>query len=82
MTGSDLQFFKGWFSEFCKSFHLDNEKEQRNITLKEEHTLHVCENILAVGRNESLSINEKLLAETLALFHDIGRFPQDRKSVV
>jgi len=76
MIGSDLQFFKGWFAEFCKAFHLDNEKEQRNITLKETHTLHVCGNILAVGRGESLGPNEMLLAETIALFHDIGRFPQ------
>jgi hypothetical protein len=76
MTGSDLQFFKSWFSEFCKSFHLDDEKEQRNITLKEDHTLHVCRNILAVARGESLDTNEMMLAETIALFHDIGRFPQ------
>jgi len=76
MTCSDLQFFKGCFSEFCKSFHLDDKKEQRNITLKEEHTLHVCRNILAVARGESLGTNELLLAETIALFHDIGRFPQ------
>ncbi len=76
MTGNDLQFFKSWFSEFCKVYHLDNEKEQRNITLKEAHTLHVCRNILAVGRGEALGPNEMLLAETIALFHDIGRFPQ------
>ena len=76
MTGSDLQFFRGWFSEFCKNFHLKDKKEQLNITLKEEHTLHVCENILAVARGESLGADEMLLAETIALFHDIGRFPQ------
>jgi hypothetical protein len=76
MTGGDLQFFKDWFSEFCKSFHLDNEKEQRNITLKEEHTLHVCRNMLALAQGESLDTNELLLAETIALFHDLGRFPQ------
>ena len=76
MTGSDLQFFKSWFSEFCTTFHVKDKKEQLNITLKEEHTLHVCENILALARGESLSADGMLLAETIALFHDIGRFPQ------
>jgi hypothetical protein len=76
MTASDLQFFKGWVSEFCKTFYLEDTKEQLNITLKEEHTRHVCENILAVSRGESLGADEMLIAETIALFHDIGRFPQ------
>jgi putative nucleotidyltransferase with HDIG domain len=76
MTGGDLQFFKDWFSEFCKSFHLDDEKEQRNIVLKEEHSRHVDRNMLALAQSESLGANEVLLAETIGLFHDIGRFPQ------
>jgi putative nucleotidyltransferase with HDIG domain len=79
MTGGDLEFFKSWFPEFCRTFHLEDRKEQLNITLKEEHTLHVCENILSVARGESLGGDDMLIAETIALFHDIGRFPQYAK---
>lgn len=76
MNGADLQYFKDWFPEFCKSFYLDDENEQRNITLKEVHTRCVCENIIALARGESLDADRILIAETVALFHDIGRFPQ------
>jgi hypothetical protein len=79
MTESDLVFFKSWFAKFCTTFHVKDKKEQMNITLKEEHTRYVCENILAVARGESLRADEMLLAETVALFHDIGRFPQYAK---
>ena len=76
MNSGNLRFFKDWFSDFCRSFYLDDEKEQRNIALKEVHTGQVCENILYIARGESLDTGQILIAETVALFHDIGRFPQ------
>lgn len=76
MRDNDLRFFNDWFSDFCKTFYLDDEKEQRNITLKEEHTHYVCENSAEIARGELPGENELLLAETVALFHDSGRFPQ------
>jgi hypothetical protein len=76
MNSENLQYFKDWFSDFCRSFYLDDEKEQRNITLKEVHTGQVCENILYIARGESLDAGQMLIAETVALFHDVGRFPQ------
>ena len=79
MTESDLLFFKDWFSEFCMTFCLKDKKEQKNITLKEEHTGLVCENILAIANGEGLEANQVLLAQAIALFHDVGRFPQYAK---
>ncbi|MEW6161968.1 MAG: HD domain-containing protein [Nitrospirota bacterium] len=76
MTKDDLIFFKNWFSDYCKSFYSSNREDQRNIRLKEVHTFNVCENIIEIGRELSLSDSEMMLAETVALFHDIGRFPQ------
>ncbi|MDH5203583.1 MAG: HD domain-containing protein, partial [Nitrospirota bacterium] len=79
MTKDDLLFFKNWFSDFCKSYYSLDSEDQKNISLKEEHTFHVCKNIIEIAGDLSLSDNEIMLAETIALFHDIGRFPQYAK---
>ncbi|HXX80337.1 MAG TPA: HD domain-containing protein [Thermodesulfovibrionales bacterium] len=76
MTEKDLASFRSWFSYYCRSFYTSNEEDQRNLLLKEEHTLHVCENMKYIAKDLSLESGEALLAETIALFHDIGRFPQ------
>ena len=76
MTYDDLKYFKDWFSGYCKSFYSPNAEDQKNILLKELHTSHVCKNILDLAEDLSLNHNQRLLAETVALFHDIGRFPQ------
>ena len=79
MIQNDLTFFKQQFSDFCRSFHSANSEDQRNFDLKEEHTHHVSGNMVEIGRGLSLSANQMLLAETIGLFHDIGRFPQYAK---
>lgn len=76
MTEKDLEYFKNWFSDFTKSFYSSNEEDQRNIMLKIEHTRNVQKNILQIAEGLSLTDDQKRLAETVALFHDIGRFPQ------
>jgi HD superfamily phosphohydrolase YqeK len=76
MTDEDVTFFKKWFSQFCKSFYSMDIEDQKNITLKENHTLSVCKNIVEISRGLSLDNNDTFLAEIVALFHDIGRFPQ------
>ena len=79
MNQSDLKYFQQQFYDFCRSFHSANSDDQRNFDLKEEHTRHVCENMVGIGRGLSLNANQMLLAETIGLFHDIGRFPQYTK---
>lgn len=86
MDQKDLSFFKKWFSDYCKSFYSDNEEDRKNILLKEQHTHNVCLNIVgilsrspgfsAVPGSELPAQDLPLIAETIALFHDIGRFPQ------
>ena len=79
MTRNDLNFFKKWFSDYCKSFYSSNIEDQKNIYLKEQHTLNVCENITEIAKELSLSNDQIILSEAVALFHDIGRFPQYAK---
>src|SRR5208283_1115499 len=79
MNRDDLFLFKQWFPGYCASFYTSDEEDMRNLALKEEHTEHVCANILNIAGEESLGAGDAMIAEAIALFHDIGRFPQYAK---
>jgi HD superfamily phosphohydrolase YqeK len=72
----DLDRFRNWFNQYTRTFFLDDREGQKNIDLKIEHTGHVCGIITRIAESQDLTLNESLIAETAALFHDIGRFPQ------
>ena len=72
----DLDYFRDWFGRYCRTYYREDRLEQLNITLKEEHSLHVAGNAAAIASGEALSLDECLIAEVAALLHDIGRFPQ------
>lgn len=72
----ELDQMKTWFAAFCKDHSLADPAEQANLDLKELHTRNVCENMLAIGASIGLSHEEAMIAEAIALFHDVGRFPQ------
>jgi len=76
MNSSDLAALKDWFSKYARTFLTDNAEDCRNIDLKIRHTLLVCENAVRIARAESLNDNDNMIAETAALFHDVGRFLQ------
>ncbi len=76
MTEKDLDNLKDRFSEYVRSFYSSDRKQQMNIELKEEHTLLVCKTIRSLAERLSLLPDKVLIAETIGLFHDIGRFPQ------
>jgi putative nucleotidyltransferase with HDIG domain len=79
---------KQWFCSYVRTFKYGDRNFQENIILKEKHTMHVCKEILKIGKQLGLNNDELCLAEVIALFHDIGRFEQyaryqtfvDRKS--
>jgi hypothetical protein len=79
MNPENMSEIRKWFSEYCRSFYTDDEDFQRNITLKEDHTYHVCSNILEIGRGESLDEDDLRIAEAVSLLHDVGRFEQYRQ---
>lgn len=76
MQNEDLAFFQKWFSEYVNGFSSPDSFIQRNVDLKAEHTKRVCENIILLSKAEKLGENERRIAETIALFHDLGRFEQ------
>lgn len=79
MQKEDLNFFKEWFSNYVNDFSSIDSLIQDNIEMKIEHTSNVCENILTLAKSENLDDEGCWLAETLALFHDLGRFEQFSK---
>lgn len=77
MEKEHLDNLKDWFTDFVRG-HYSNGDDflNENVHLKECHTHRVCNEMrqlsLALGMNDS----DALLAETIALLHDVGRFPQ------
>jgi hypothetical protein len=88
MTEDQLNSLKRWFSRYTGSFFTSSAEDNKNYRLKIEHSHNVCLNIIEIAKGQSLDDNSIILAETIALLHDIGRFPQfktyrtfmDRKS--
>jgi len=76
MTREYLIHLKTWFAGYAAGYYRYDPNNNRAIRLKEEHTERVCRNILMLGREINLSEQEMLIAETVALFHDVGRFKQ------
>lgn len=79
MTRSTLQELKTWFALYLERFVTDDPDEERHYRLKRLHTEKVCANIVAIAAGEGATPDEIVLAEAIALFHDLGRFPQYRR---
>ena len=71
-----VEHYHSWFARFVRDHTTGNERDQQNILLKEEHTAAVCGNSLRIAAGLGLGPHDAALAETIALFHDVGRFPQ------
>lgn len=76
MHSRQLQAFKDWFNGYVKNFYSDDPLIQEGIRFKEDHTFRVCGNIVRIGCSLDLQEADLNLAETIALFHDVGRFRQ------
>lgn len=77
MTPEQLVIFKEWFTEYVRSFYTaEDDFLNQNIRLKECHTHRVCKEMRQLAAALNLAADDALLAETIALFHDVGRFPQ------
>ena len=76
MNQIDLEHLKKWFADYVAGFYTENPDNNSTIRLKEKHTERVCENMLLLGKDLGLSDEEMVLTETMALFHDVGRFKQ------
>ena len=67
---------KKWFNSYTNKFAMENEKDQKNINLKIDHSLRVVADMEEIIGGFTMSEEEKYLAKIIALYHDIGRFKQ------
>ena len=76
MEQKHLDNFKVWFNQYVAGFYSDDEYINANIKLKDDHTRRTCEYMRYLAEKLQLDENQKRIAQTIALFHDIGRFRQ------
>jgi len=76
MHRKQLERFIGWFDSYVAGFYGDDAYVNANLKLKEDHTKRVRREINDLTDQLDLGENDRLLAETVAIFHDVGRFRQ------
>jgi hypothetical protein len=76
MERSDLVCFRRWFTSYVAGYYGPDGNGPGPIRLKKDHTEQTCKEITLIGRTLKLAEADLLLAEAIALFHDVGRFPQ------
>lgn len=79
MEQADLTRLHRWFSGYVATFADLDPDGLRNIQLKEVHTAQVVDCMRELAGGERLGEQESLLAEAVALLHDVGRFSQYRR---
>lgn len=76
MQQEQLDRFKRWFDEYTNRFLDDDAYVNANLQLKQAHTRRTCQESVFLAGELALDDNQTRIAELIALFHDVGRFPQ------
>lgn len=79
MQKQQLEAFRRWLAEYAAAFFKDDVFVNANLKLKEEHTRRVCDEMNYLTGALGLSESQRVVAETIALFHDLGRYEQFTK---
>jgi len=79
MQRHQLEEFKQWCADYTAGFYGDDAFINANLKLKETHTARVCAEMNYLTQSLRMSDADRVLAETIALFHDVGRYEQFTK---
>ncbi len=81
MKQEQFECYVQWFGGFIQQYYsLDGDEFlNNNLHLKECHTHRVCGLTRKLAAALKLDAESTRTAETIALFHDIGRFPQFKR---
>ncbi|OFX84213.1 MAG: hypothetical protein A2W99_00355 [Bacteroidetes bacterium GWF2_33_16] len=71
-----FNLYTRWFSNYIHHFLKTYPELSENIEIKADHSRKVHLEILGIAQNLGLNDEDTFLAETIGLFHDIGRFKQ------
>ena len=78
MDSRHLFFCHQWFEDYTSRFHCPDAEIEKNIILKLAHSYRVCQNITMIAESLGMKEEDVVLAQALALLHDVGRFEQMR----
>lgn len=78
MKNIELQNLKSWFSQYYNQFTSRNSVHREAYRLKISHSVKVSGICAEIARSLNMNSGDIALAETIGLFHDIGRFEQFR----
>lgn len=70
---------KSWFDNYMNNFTMPDQEHQKQIVLKYNHSTQVYHEINNLATSLELSSEEKNLANTIGLLHDVGRFEQYKR---
>lgn len=76
MEQKQLDNIRIWFDQYVKGFYGEDKTINANVELKENHSRRTCKEILFLADEMSLDENQRLISETIAILHDVGRFEQ------
>ncbi len=76
ITQKIYETYKFWFTNYVNKFIMEYPELSENIEIKADHCWRVRKEIVGISQNLKLNEEDSLLAETIALFHDVGRFKQ------
>lgn len=76
ITNDLVKKYKNWFIHYTQKVIDKYPDLSENIKIKVDHCWKVSAEIVGLARNLKLAENDVLLAETIGLFHDVGRFRQ------
>ncbi|MSN24912.1 MAG: HD domain-containing protein [Geobacter sp.] len=76
MEQSQLDTLYSWFDSYVEPYLNTDPEGVGNIRLKIVHTRKVCDAMALLSAGEGLSPENARIAQSIALLHDVGRFPQ------
>ena len=72
----NLKKLKQWYLNYAQGFLGKETAIDSNIIMKRGHTLRVCAESKYIAKSINLNSQDCILAEVIALLHDLGRFEQ------
>lgn len=76
MINDTLHIVKSWLQTYAECFPAADDHSENLMHLKWIHSLHVAEHCRGIAEELGWSAHDVVVAETLGLLHDAGRFSQ------
>ncbi len=76
--GCAMEQYRSWFDSFTESFfrNASENGDKENLRIKIDHSLRVLDKASRITASLDMDDTMRGLARIVALFHDVGRFPQ------